>query len=256
MKKSKLNCGIIAQHFGVSVSRYEDLISMKENMETQTVAICDLIPHPKNYRKHPEDQLEHIIASIKEHGLYRNIVIARDNTILAGHGVVQALEQLGVEQVSVVRLDISPDDPAALKVLTGDNTISHLGEIDDRLLTELLKEIHDSDVSDLLGTGFTDAMLANLVFVTRPESEIDSYDAAASWVGLPGYVPEKKPRQVLVSFTSEKDVETFAELLGIEISPLCKATWFPFKAREDPSSIQWQGEEDSNDDLFSGEDDL
>jgi ParB-like chromosome segregation protein Spo0J len=107
-------------------------------IKTEVVAIADLKPHPKNYRAHPPDQLAHIAQSIREHGVYRNIVIARDGTVLAGHGVLEALKQLESTHATVVRLDIGPDDPRAIKVLTGDNEIGRLAEIDDRVLSELL----------------------------------------------------------------------------------------------------------------------
>lgn len=54
----------------------------------ETVPIKELRPHPRNYRSHPEDQLEELMASLDENNQYRNVVIAWDNTILAGHGVV------------------------------------------------------------------------------------------------------------------------------------------------------------------------
>ena len=56
----------------------------------ESVAIETLKAHPKNYKKHPIKQLEHLMKSIEEHGFYRNVIIAKDSTILAGHGVVQA----------------------------------------------------------------------------------------------------------------------------------------------------------------------
>ena len=43
--------------------------------------LADLKPHPKNYRSHPPAQLEHIKSSLEQHGVYRNVVVARDNTI-------------------------------------------------------------------------------------------------------------------------------------------------------------------------------
>ena len=70
------------------------------------VAISGLRPHPRNYREHPEDQLEHIKASIVENGFYRNVVAARDGTILAGHGVVLAATAMGLRKVPVIRLDL------------------------------------------------------------------------------------------------------------------------------------------------------
>ena len=120
---------------------------------TETIPLANLIPHPRNYRTHPQDQIDHLCESIRKNGLYRNIVIARDDTILAGHGVVEACGQLGMEDIPIVRLDVAPDDPTALKVLAGDNEISHLGEINDRVLSDILKEINEFDVDGLIGTG-------------------------------------------------------------------------------------------------------
>ena len=157
----------------------------EKQIEIKYVSVSELKPHPKNYRAHPDDQLEHIIQSIKDNGHYRNVVVAQDNIILAGHGVVKASSKMGLESIPVVQLDVPHDDPKAIKVLTGDNEIAHLGLVDDRLLTELLKEVKDYDMNGLLGTGYDDAMLASLVMVTRPKSEIEDFDAAAEWVGMP-----------------------------------------------------------------------
>ena len=95
-------------------------------MYIENVEINNLKKHPRNYKEHPEQQLEHIIKSIEEHGFYRNIVIAKDNTILAGHGVVQASKLMGKQKVPVIRLDIDSDSTQALKVLTSDNEIGNL----------------------------------------------------------------------------------------------------------------------------------
>lgn len=107
----------------------------KTEFETEMVSVEELRPHPRNYRKHPEDQIEHLVDSIKQNGFYRNVVIARDGTILAGHGVVEACIRLNTSEIPVIRLNREPDDPQSLKVLTGDNEIGHLGEIDDRILS-------------------------------------------------------------------------------------------------------------------------
>jgi ParB-like chromosome segregation protein Spo0J len=105
------------------------------------VALANLRPHPRRYRAHPDDQVAHLMAAIRAVGFYRNVVIARDGTVLAGHGMVEAARRLGMSKVPAARLDVAPDEPAALKVLAGDNGIAHLAEQDDRALTELLKEI-------------------------------------------------------------------------------------------------------------------
>ncbi len=106
--------------------------------EPELVLLSSLKPHPRNYRQHPEDQLLHLMESIKQNGLYRNILVSKDLTILAGHGVSKACERLEMKEVPVIRLDVDSESPQALKILAGDNEIGHLGEIDDRALTEIL----------------------------------------------------------------------------------------------------------------------
>ena len=170
---------------------------------SETVEISTLTPHPRNYQQHPEAQLNHLRQSIVEHGLYRNVVIAKDSTILAGHGVVEAAKSLDLKEVPVIRLNIAPDSPKALKVLAGDNEISNLGEVDDRMLTELLKEV--SEVDELLGTGFDEAQLASLVMISRPTTEIQNIDEASEWVGLPEFQSAVRPFVLVLNCKSQEE---------------------------------------------------
>jgi hypothetical protein len=230
--------------------------------KTVMTPLADLKPHPRNYKTHPPDQLAHIEASIREHGFYRNIVVARDGTILAGHGVVEASTKMGLTEVPVIRLDIGPDDPAALKVITGDNEIGRRAEVDDRALTELLKDIGEQD--DLLGTGFDEAMLANLLFVTRPQSEIEDMDAAAEWAGagMPDYsVQGEKKYKAMLAFDTEEERAKFLELVGAEKAVNCKkglvlSFQYPFRyQRNDWSSVKFEdtGGEDASAENRSGD---
>lgn len=212
-----------------------------DELTPETVALADLKPHHRNYRSHPDDQLEHIIESIEEHGVYRNVVIARDGTILAGHGVCQALARMERTHVRAIRLDLDPDEPRALKVLAGDNGIGHLAEEDDRALTELLKEIKDTDIDGLLGTGYDEKMLANLVFVTRPQAEIKDFGEAAEWVGLPDYDDGAPFLQMTVSFRSAEDRAAFAHALNLNVTDKTKSVWWPQKDREDLASLRVVG---------------
>lgn len=204
-----------------------------------------LRPHPRNYRTHPEDQLAHIVRSIQLHGFYRNIVIARDGTILAGHGVVLAAQQLGLEEVPVIRLDVDPEDTRAIQVLTGDNEIANLGEINDRELTELLRELAAEDWDNLLGTGFDGQQLAALALVTRPKSELADFDAAAEWVGLPAFEepPEDQTIRITVRFLTLEDRDEFAARCGItqwtrQERNLWTA-WVPYKPMDDRVSVKF-----------------
>lgn len=212
-------------------------IAEEAGYQVEIVPIGSLSPHPENYKTHPDDQLEHLAQSIREHGVYRNVVVARDGTILAGHGVVLALRRLGVTRVPVKRLDLGPLDARAKKVLAADNEIAHLGIVDDRKLAELLREIAHEDPVGLPGTGYDEAMLANLLYVTRPAHEIADHAEAAQWVGLPGYEESADPLKLVVSFRNEQDRAAFLDRLGVELADTSKSMWWPPKAREDLNSV-------------------
>jgi len=215
-------------------------------MKIEQVPLTSIRPHPRNYREHPDDQLDHLKQSITEHGIYRNIVVSSDNYILAGHGVTKACTALGMTEVPIIRIDVPHTDPKALKLLAADNELSNLAVIDDRALTELLKEIKDTDLDGLLGTGFDESMLASLVMVTRPASEIGGIDAAREWVGagMPAHDPAEKRVVLSVFFTSEEDRAKFVE--EFKIPPILTkrqsvwSTYWPERTRDDQSSVRFE----------------
>lgn len=214
-------------------------------MNIETVPINNLKPHPQNYKEHPENQLDHIIKSINEHGFYRNVVIAKDDTILAGHGVVMACIKMGKKEIPCIRLDIESDSTQALKVLTSDNEITNLAQVDDRQLSEILKEILDTDF-DLIGTGFNEEQLSALVYTTRPATEIETFDEATEWVGMVDYDNQVNDIKIMVHFDSEKDRDSFMNLLGNPyVNYKMKNTWkiwYPERKNEDPKSIKFENE--------------
>jgi hypothetical protein len=217
---------------------------MMETMQQwyEEVNPSTLKPHPRNYRRHPEDQLEHLMASVERHGIYRNIVIARDRTILAGHGVVLACLRLGHEVVPVHRLPIDPNSVHALEILAGDNEVDHLGEVDDRALTEILKEIRDDELGDLLGTGYDDQMLANLTFITRPAYEIADHNEAAHWVGMPEYEPENVPYKLTMSFDNIEERTEFIKQLELNargVDSRVASAWWPPREYRDIKSVRF-----------------
>lgn len=211
-----------------------------EGYETTQADPSTLKPRPRNYRDHPADQIEHLAESIRKNGFYRNVVVARDMTILAGHGVVKAARSMNLKAVPTVVLDIDPESPQALKILAGDNGIGHLAEQDDRQLTELLKEIKQIDVDGLMGTGFDDKMLANLLYVTRPKSEIATFDEASHWVGMPDFENAPPALQVIVNFKTAADREAFAKLCGYEFTDKTKSVWYPDRKHLDVGSVMFE----------------
>ena len=209
--------------------------------KAEPVQLIDLKPHPKHYKVHLDDQLEHLANSIKQHGFYRNVVVAKDYTILDGHGVVSACHKLKLKEVPVIKLDIESDSPQALKILTGNNEIGKLAEIDDRKLSELLKEVKDKD--GLSGTGYDKMMLANLVMVTRPQHEINDINEAAEWVGMPDYVPKDHYIKYTIIFKTEQDRNEFCNMAKIPQGKEKGRTWsvwWPLKEKEDIKSVKYE----------------
>jgi hypothetical protein len=123
----------------------------------ELVPLAALKRHPRNYQTHPQDEIDHLMASLQQHGWYKNIVIARDNTILAGHGLVEAAEQIGLTQAAALRMDLDPGEAEALAIVAGDNEIGRLSLRDESALVRLLH-----DVQVLAGTGYDEAMLRAL----------------------------------------------------------------------------------------------
>lgn len=216
--------------------------------DTELVKLSQLTPHPRNYREHLDDQVEHLMRSISDFGFYRNVVIASDDVILAGHGVVQAAQKLGKRKLPVVRMPFDSNDPRALKLLAADNTLSFTAMDDDRALTELLREL--AEMGELPGTGFDSQQLAALAMVTRPASELADFDAASEWLGagMPEFAPaDDRSIRLVISFDSETEREELAEQLELTVHKPGGATaaWaasWPPRPKEDLASLRFEPE--------------
>ena len=227
---------------GFEPDELEDLMLFKKNpFKTIKVNIDELKPHPKYYQDHPDDQLEHIINSINTHGFYRNIVIANDYTILAGHGVIEAVKTMGtIKRVPVIKLDIKSDSVQALKVLTSDNEISNLAQVNDKALTNLLKEILDIE-DNILGTGYNEDQLSALAYTSTTKNEIGTKQGADDWVGITEHEQRPELFSIVVRFDTEADREMFVEDKGIlnfhNQRGNVWSTYYPFREKDDVSNL-------------------
>lgn len=206
------------------------------------VSIADLSPHPRNYRKHPAEQIQQIIASIRQFGFYRNVVATKQgNFILAGHGVVQAARQDGHTQVPVILLDLDPFSAAALKILAGDNELSNLAQDDERMLAEILKDVMKDE--SLAGTGYNEDQLVNLIFTSTSRAEFASPDDARLWAGLPVYERQDNPIRLIVTFPTMEDRESFVGDHKISIRKKEERCWsahWPNRPRAHPGDLLFE----------------
>ena len=132
---------------------------MTPKIETRLVA--DLIPYATNSRTHSDAQVAQIAASIKEFGWTNPILVAGDDTIIAGHGRLLAARKLALVEVPVIVLDhLSKSQQRALVI--ADNQLAlNAGWNMDMLKAEIEDlQLEDFDLNIL---GFDDKFLDGLL---------------------------------------------------------------------------------------------
>ena len=106
-------------------------------MEFIKKKVSELIPYINNSRIHSEEQIIQLISSIKEFGFTNPILIDQDNSIIAGHGRLQAVKRLGYDEVPCIIISgLSKTQIKAL--IIADNQLALNGSWDlDRLSLEI-----------------------------------------------------------------------------------------------------------------------
>lgn len=146
---------------------------MEKEMQYYLADINDLIPYIRNARTHSESQIAQIAASIKEFGFLSPILIAEDNTILAGHGRLAAARKLGLKQVPCVKESHLTETQRRAYIIA-DNKLSLNAGWDDEILAIELSELQGADFDlDLLG--FDESELVS-IFEDDKEVEDDDFD--------------------------------------------------------------------------------
>lgn len=126
----------------------------------------------RNYRKHSDKNKKLINKSLKECGAGRSIVIDNEDNIIAGNGIYEQAQKLGIktkiietdgsELVVVKRTDLATDDDKRKQLAVMDNSSSDSSEFDFELLQE------DFDVETLDNWGL------HLIFDIEEEQEEES----------------------------------------------------------------------------------
>ena len=146
---------------------------MEKEMKYYLADVNDLIPYIRNARTHSESQIAQIAASIKEFGFLSPILIAEDNTILAGHGRLAAARKLGLTKVPCVKESHLTETQRRAYIIA-DNKLSLNAGWDEDILAIELSELQGADFDlDLLG--FDESELAS-IFEDDKEVEDDDFD--------------------------------------------------------------------------------
>lgn len=166
--------------------------------------------HPDNPRSHPPQQIEHLTESLRRFGAYRNVVALADGTLLAGHGVVQAAKEAGLEKLPVHIFAGSAKD--ARRLLLADNALAQMAQDDLSAVLGLAEE----QESELVGTGIDEGYLETLRAIAASEAWLEEH-GGADVPDMPGWEEPETKLSVTIRCRSEEDRSQVAGLLGLEL---------------------------------------
>jgi ParB family transcriptional regulator, chromosome partitioning protein len=121
------------------------------DLKIDYISASDLVPYENNSRTHSKEQVEQIKRSMTEFGFTNPILIDEHNGIIAGHGRLQAAQELGIKLVPTILLEGLTEAQRKAYVIADNNLALNAGWDFDALRFELdtLKN-EDFDLS-LLG---------------------------------------------------------------------------------------------------------
>ena len=152
--------------------------------------VADLMPRANNARTHSDEQIDQIVASIKEWGFTVPVLVDEDGVLIAGHGRVMAAQRMGLLDVPAMVASGWTESQKRAYVIA-DNQLALNAGWDDALLRSELGDLAELDFNlDL--TGFSGVELTS--FLTgvgdgltdpddAPEAPVDPVSALGDvWV--------------------------------------------------------------------------
>lgn len=117
------------------------------------IPINDIKPYERNAKRHPQEQVDQIINSIKTFGMNDPIgVWGKDNIIVEGHGRYVALREMGeTGSVPVIHLDNLTDEQRKAYALAHNKLTMNTG-FDFSILEEEMESL--ADYFDMADFGF------------------------------------------------------------------------------------------------------
>ena len=120
---------------------------MNKNLKIEYVPIGDLKAYERNAKLHPQEQIQQIKNSILEFGFNDPIAVWKDNEVIEGHGRLMAAQELGYEEIPIIRLDGLSEEQRKAYMLVHNKLTMNSG-FDLELLSLELDSIIDIDMSD------------------------------------------------------------------------------------------------------------
>ena len=118
-------------------------------MQIKQIKTAELKPYQNNAKKHPKEQIDLLVRNIKRFGFTSPVLIDEEKNVIAGHGRLEALKEMGKETAPCVEMKgLTKKEIMALRL--ADNKIAEMGEWDIDLIDEEL-ELLDADLLELTG---------------------------------------------------------------------------------------------------------
>jgi len=136
------------------------------------IPCAELHNDPANVRKHGEQNLAAIKASLARFGQQKPIVVNQDGVVIAGNGTLMAARALGWQTIKAVRTNLAGSEATAFAI--ADNRTAELAEWDDAALQQQLAAIAIDDEELLAATGFDEKELVKLAAANAPEVTEDN----------------------------------------------------------------------------------
>jgi ParB-like chromosome segregation protein Spo0J len=116
-------------------------------MEILRIPIDKLHADPANARRHPQRNLDALMASLMRFGQQKPLVIDSNNIVRAGNGTLAAAKALGWKDLTCVRSDLPVTELSAYAV--ADNRTAELAEWDPDALGAALEGLDDAGLKNL-----------------------------------------------------------------------------------------------------------
>lgn len=181
------------------------------------IALADLVPHDRNARTHSKKQLKQIADSITRFGFTNPVLVDGHNSVVAGHGRIEAARLLGMTNVPVLRFEHMTEAEKRAYVIA-DNRLAELAGWDNNLLALEMQSIGKLDHDfDLALTGFDPAeveALLNNLDADPPAEEAVEVDESAPVVTRVG--DTWKLGDHVITCGDAMDPEVYRRILGDE----------------------------------------
>ena len=113
-----------------------------------TLPIAALKPHERNYKRHPDEQLSDLEASLARWSQVQSVVVHDQGdgsyTIIAGHGLIEAAQREGFQEIDARVMGTDWPAEEASGYLVADNKLGEKAEDDLEQLVSLLQEQLDA----------------------------------------------------------------------------------------------------------------